>query len=429
MKWPQSIRIILLASLAMPAFAGVTVNSPSNGATVGSPANYTATSTTGCAKGVASMGVYVDDDLEYVVNGHSLNTNITMSPGAHHTVVEEWDYCGGASYTPVNVTVTSQSGVTVTAPSNGGSVGSPVNYVAAATTTCSKGVASMGIYVNNNLTYVGKGSSMNTNLTLSDGTYNTVVEEWDYCGGATYTPVKITVSGGGENEFTNLQASGGWTAYGEFPPSYDVCTDCGPGVTWSIDQHQGSPSLSGNSTKFSIGGTTPYADVLFTNPLIGTDSSQGMPDPDHKIVPNLHNFIYDTYFYGSNLALSEVLEFDINQYFDGMGFTWGHQCEIAAGHQFDVWDNVHAHWVHTGIPCNPVSNSWNHLTLTVQRTPDNQLLYESITFNGVTSNLNMTFPPFSVGDWYGVTLNYQEDGDYKQDPYSVYVDQLNLTYW
>ena len=70
--------------------------------------------------------------------------------------------------------------------------------------------------------------------------------------------------------------------------------------------------------------------MLFTIPLIGTHSSQGMPDPDHKIIPNLHNFTYDVYFYGSNLALSEVLEFDINQFFDGMGFIYGHQCEIAA---------------------------------------------------------------------------------------------------
>ena len=129
-----------------------------------------------------------------------------------------------------------------------------------------------------------------------------------------------------------------------------------------------------------------YADVLFTIPLIGTNSSQGMPDPDHKIVPNLHDFTYDVYFYGSNLALSEVLEFDINQFFDGKGFIFGHQCEIAAGHQWDIWDNVNKHWDHTGIACNPISDGWNHLTLDVERTSDNQLLYKTITFNGNTEH-------------------------------------------
>jgi len=274
-----------------------------------------------------------------------------------------------------------------------------------------------------------QGANLNTNVNLSPGTYNTVVEEWDYCGGAAYTPVKITVSGGGGNTFNSLQGSGGWTGYGEYPPNYNICTNCGPGVTWSMNQHQGSPSLSGNSTKFSIGGTTPYSDVLWTNPLIGTHSSQGLPDSDHKIIPNLHNFVYDVYFYGSNLGLSQVLEFDINQYFNGMGFTWGHQCRIAGGNEFDIWDNVNGHWIHTGVPCNPVSNGWNHLTLQVSRTSDNHLCYHSITLNGKTTVLDWYYSPFGVGNWYGVTVNYQEDGNYAQNSYSVYLDNFSLTYW
>jgi len=124
-----------------------------------------------------------------------------------------------------------------------------------------------------------------------------------------------------------------------------------------------------------------------------------------------------------------VLEFDINQYFNTMGFTWGHQCRIAGGHEFDIWDNVNWHWVSTGVPCNPVNNSWNHLTLEVQRTSDNKLRYHSITLNGKTTILDRYFPPFGVGNWYGVTANYQMDGNSKQSPYSVYVDKFSLTYW
>src|SRR5579862_5141402 len=88
--------------------------------------------------------------------------------------------------------------VTVTQPGNGATTGSPVQFVASATSsTCSKGVGSMGIYTAPyQLAYVVNGASLNTTLTLSPGTYNTVVEEWDNCGGATTTPVTITVSGG-----------------------------------------------------------------------------------------------------------------------------------------------------------------------------------------------------------------------------------------
>jgi hypothetical protein len=433
MKWLSPSRILLLASLAVPAFAGVTVSSPSNGGTVSSPVNYVASSTTSCSKGVASMGVYVDNNLQTVVDGHTMNTNVSISEGNHKTVVQEWDYCGGSTYATVNLTVGSggNPGVIVSTPSDGGTVSSPVNYVASATTSCSKGIASMGVYVNNVLTYVASGSSLNTNLSLDSGKYHTVVEEWDHCGGASYTPIDISVSGGGGgggNQFTQLQASNGWIAYGEYPPQYDICTDCGPGVTWSIKQHQGSPSISGDATEFWIGGTHPYADVLFTNSLIGTHSSQGMPDLDHKIIPNLHNFTYDLYFYGSNLLVSQVLEFDINQFFDGKGFTYGHQCNLAGGHQWDIWDNVNKHWIHTGLACNPVSNGWNHLTLEVERTSDDQLLYKTITLNGTTYTLNKTYPHYDCGNWYGVGVNYQMDGNSKQTAYSTYVDKFTFTY-
>ena len=96
----------LLLALAPPMFAAVTVTSPSNGATVTSPVTYVASATTSaCAKGVASMGIYVDSKLVYVVNGAKLDTQISMATGAEYTAVEEWDYCGGASATTIDLTV------------------------------------------------------------------------------------------------------------------------------------------------------------------------------------------------------------------------------------------------------------------------------------------------------------------------------------
>lgn len=421
------IRLSGILILVAPAFAAVDVSAPAHGGVVGSPVHYAATATTDCSKGVASMGVYVDNQLVYVANGKNLATDVKMAAGTHNTVVEEWDYCGGASFTKVPITVSEQSGVWISSPTSSG-VHSPVNYAATSTTNCSKGVASMGVYVNNKLNYVAQGAKLNTSITLSPGSYDTVVQEWDYCGGSTFKHVPIAVSGNGKT-LSNLQASGGWTGYGEFPPKYDICKKCGPGVTWSMTQGISSPSRSGNATKFSIGGTTPYADVLWTNPLVGDFSSQGMPDREHKIIPNVHNFTYDLYFYSSNLELSQVLEFDINQYLNGMGFTWGHQCRIAGGHEFDIWDNVNWHWIPTGVPCKPINNSWNHLILQVERTWDNVLLYHSITLNGQTTVIDRYYPPFPVGSWYGITANYQMDGNYKQSPYTVFVDNFNLTYW
>ena len=189
-----------------------------------------------------------------------------------------------------------------------------------------------------------------------------------------------------------------------------------------------SPSTSGASTKYTIGGNGPYWDVLFNNHLIGDLSSQGMPDSNRTLVPTLHNFTYDVYFFGANLGAAEALEFDLNQFFGGMGFIWGHECRIAGGNEWDVWDNANGKWVPTGISCNPNNNAWNHLTIQVQRTSNNQLLYQSITLNGATHTLNRYYNPGKTPGWYGVTVNYQMDGNSKQTPYEVFLDQLTVNY-
>ena len=227
----------------------------------------------------------------------------------------------------------------------------------------------------------------------------------------------------------NLQHSGGWGQYGQQWPSY---VDCSPspcdGISFSMTQGVSSPSLSGQATEYYVGGNVPFSDALWNNHLIGPGSSQGLPDSNQTMVPSLHNFTYDVYFYGDNLGLAQALEFDINQFFGNMGFIFGHECRIASGNEWDVWDNQNARWTPTGISCYPNSNSWNHLTIQVQRTSNNDLVYQSISLNGDAHTLNWTFPHGSSPGWYGVTINYQMDGNSHQDSYNVYLDNLTFTY-
>jgi hypothetical protein len=427
--------VCLSAFFRTSAFATVNVTSPSNGGTYSGPVQFTATaSTTTCSKGVGSMGIYTAPyQLAYVSDGSSLNKTLTLNPGTYDTVVEEWDNCGGATTAAVKITVDSAgtTGVYVTSPANDSTVGSPVTFKATAATTCSKGVSSMGIYTApSQLAYVVQGATLDYNLALSPGTYDTVVEEWDGCGGAATTPVKITVSGSsGGGTFTELQHSGGWADYGQRGPSF---IDCSPSpcddITFSLTQNIKSPSMSGEAMETYLSGNEAYGDALFNNHLIGVDSSQGLPDTNHTLIPTLHNFTYDVYFYMDDLGASQAVEFDINQFFNNQGWIWGHQCTLAGANEWDIWDNVSAKWVGTGIACNPVANSWNHLTIQVERTSSNQLLYQTITLNGKTSSVNAYYNPGSAVGWYGITINYQQDGNYEQSPYSVYLDELTFTY-
>ena len=68
----------------------------------------------------------------------------------------------------------------------------------------------------------------------------------------------------------------------------------------------------------------------------------------------------------------------------------------------------------------------NEVRKIVQRTSDGRLLFHTITLNGKTATLNRYDTP-TPRNWYGVTINYQQDGGKTKTPYSVYLDKLTFT--
>jgi hypothetical protein len=373
------------------------------------------------------MGIYIDNANVYVGNGATLSTTLQLAPGAHVASIQEWDYCGGSTLTKINLTATTQAGVSVSLPKNYSKINSLATFVATATTRCATGVAAMGVYVNHQLQYAAKGASLNAQINLTPGIQQAVVQEWDYCGGSASTPVNVTVIG---TILSNLQMSPGWKMSGQLAPSYADCDLACVGVTLSMAQGIKTPSLSGRAAQFNLGGYTPYSDALFYNQLIGDFSTQGIPDYNRTLVPSLYNFSYDGYFYITNAAHTQAMEFDINWFMNSVGMTWGTECRIAGGNEWDIWDNVRAKWIPTGLACYPLQNAWNHVTVNAQRSANNTLIYQSITLNGVTMNLNRSYPAFTVPQsWYGITANYQMDGDRKQTAITSYLDNFSFSYW
>ncbi len=421
-----------------PAVATVALSASPTSIAAGGSSALTATAT-----GATQVIISGSDGSRYTLAPTGGTQTVTpASTTTYIAMATASDSRGGATMAPLTLTVAATAvttavttaGVTVTAPANNSTVGSPAVYVASATTSCPQGVAAMGIYVNNALVYQVAGASMNAPIALGVGNQSTVVQEWDYCGGSTETPVDVSVSGTTISPVSgttiyDVQSAPGWNQWGELPPVYDVCSPC-TGINWAMAQNQQAISTSGNSTAFTIGGTAPYADVLWSYPVIGQGNKQNLTDSNHTLLPNLHNFILDTDVYVSNLAVTQDLEFDINWYGNGVGMEWGTECNHLADGVWDIWDNVNAKWVPTSIPCVLKDGTWNHVTLQVQRQPNNDLLYQSVTVNGQVYPINVTVPPFAVpADWWGMTVNYQMDGDYKMDSNTTYLDKTNFTYW
>lgn len=321
----------------------------------------------------------------------------------------------------LGLTAISFAGVTVSSPTNGSTVGSPVHVVASASST--HPITAMRIYVDNVSVYLTSGSKIDTSVAMSVAKHNVVVQAWDSSGSVFKQAVTITVSSTTSTglpappstavTLSNIDQMTGWQS----------CTACagaagnGPNSVISMVENIVSPSLDGKSAKFSIAPGASYADALWWKQLGAVNTAT--------------NLKYDLYFYLTQPQNAQALEFDNNQANGNMRFIFGTQCNIKTGStvgHWDVWGNADGNWLSTGIACSaPTAFQWHHLTWEFKRTAT-QVTYVGLTYDGVTHYVNRTYTarPSSVNE---LNVAIQLDGDSAMQAYSEWVDKISLTYW
>ena len=287
-------------------------------------------------------------------------------------MLEIWDESLG-SYTALVCLCASAlpavAGVTVTTPTNGATVGSPVHFVASASSpACSKGVSAVGIYTAPGvLAYVVNGTKLDTNFVeiryaISGGAgmgQLRIVRQ-----SATYRQCWVQAGGWVARPSPTCKHASGWTGYALLPPNFPICSSC------TFDRNSGEVVVD-TQRQLHLRWMAYHKDHLRRrNDTVGRHPLEQPPDRrlffpgpsrlQQDTGPSLHNFTYDVYFWIGNASDSQALEFDINQFVSGKSYIWGHECRIDGGHEWDTWNNQTEHWVPSGIPCNPKSNAWNH---------------------------------------------------------------------
>lgn len=333
--------------------------------------------------------------------------------------------CGGGPSVSAQLTPPSStsSGTGTTATGTSGGSGSTDT-----TATGTTGTSGTGTTGTTGTSSTGSTGSTGTGSTGTTGTGTTGTGSTGATGsGGTGTTTSGDTQGTVIRDIQGMEQN--WKSWGQGGPYY---VDCSPspcnGYAWSMKFGITLPSLSNNATKFVINGTKPYGDALFSADLIGT-ASPTLKDSNHTLLPTVHNFTYDTDFYVTDLSITQTLEFDISMYMNGAKMIFGTQCSHRGDKSWDIYDNVNGKWVSAGIPCKMV-NGWNHLTIHVQRKSDNTLVYQSIDLDGTNYTLNRSYPPGTApSTWWGITVNYQMDGDSTPDANTTYLDNFSLTYW
>jgi hypothetical protein len=305
--------------------------------------------------------------------------------------------------------------LSVSSPSSGATVNSPAHVVASASS--SNPILAMRVYVDGLAVYFTFDKSIDTLIWMASGLHALEITAIDRKGFVSASIMQVTVAAQSSFTVSDIQALPGWQACSAvFPPEAprhgQICA-AGLGTALvSMTPGQGTPSLDGNSTKFSIAGPTGYSNELWFNPVGGGS--------------NVTHFVYDLWFLIDKPAAAQALEFDVNQTFGGQRWTWGTECNFNGSGKWDIWDSLHETWVPTFVDCKPFpANTWIHLIWNFERV-NGQAHYISLTVNDQVFTIDQFFNPQQNWTLEEIDAAFQMDGNFMQEPYNVWLDKVNL---
>jgi hypothetical protein len=305
--------------------------------------------------------------------------------------------------------------LSVASPLDGSTVTSPVTVTASATPK--NPIFFMRVYVDQLAVYFTFTNSINAQIFIAPGPHTVEVMAEDNQGYISATLVKVNVTSQAQTTISDIQNMPGWqSCSATFPKGSgrdgQICA-AGLGTAVStMTQGQSTPSLDGKSAQFSMGGPTPYSNMLYFNAVAGGN--------------NVSHFTYDLYFYIDQPNVSQALEFDTNQTFGGTRWVWGSECNFNGSGKWDIWDDING-WTPTSVDCKPFpANTWIHLVWQFERV-GNQVHYISLSVADQTFTIDRFFQ--AQPDWTleEIDVAFQMDGNYAQQPYNVWLDKVNLT--
>ena len=309
---------------------------------------------------------------------------------------------------------TSAGSVCVSSPNDGATVNSPAHIVAA---TNLQNIDHMRVYVDGIATQFTFYNTLDSLIWMSPGSHNLEILATDKSGNNASTSFNLNVVDPQAPGVSDIQKLGNWEpCSAKFPPGHpragQICAAGLGDAVSTMTPNQATPSLSGASTKFTMGGPTPYSNELWTRFLGGGT--------------NLTHFTYDAYFMIDQPDRPQALEFDVNQAFNNQRWVFGTECNFKDSGKWDVWDGRKG-WQPTSAPCKPFpANTWVHLVWQFERVGD-QVHYISVSVDDQTYPLDLYYSNEPTWVMESVDAAFQMDGNFAQQPYNVWLDKFTLT--
>jgi hypothetical protein len=204
-----------------------------------------------------------------------------------------------------------------------------------------------------------------------------------------------------------------------------TCGNCGnngaTGATAAYFDTLGitAPSQDGSSTQFSIAATVPYTNGYFYQKHTPVSAPI-----------NALTYEFDLYVPAGSESLPQGIEFECQQILNGWVYNFSWQA-LYPGNQWRIFDYGLKRWDATGISLSQFTpGTWHHIVADYHNdTVAHTVLHDALTVDGVRIPVNITHNAFFSGAVNNQFTNaVQLDSNSTAAPYSVYVDQMRITY-
>jgi hypothetical protein len=204
-----------------------------------------------------------------------------------------------------------------------------------------------------------------------------------------------------------------------------TCGNCGntgaTGATAAYFDTLGiaTPSEDGSSTQFSIAATVPYTNGYFYQKHTPVNTQIGAL-----------TYEFDIYIPAGSENLPQGIEFECQQILNGWVYNFSWQA-LYPTNQWRIFDYGLKRWDATGIAFTRFTpGTWHHIVAEYHNdTVAHTVLHDALTVDGVRMPVNITHNAFFSGAVNNQFTNaVQLDSNSTAAAYSVYVDQMKITY-
>jgi hypothetical protein len=200
-----------------------------------------------------------------------------------------------------------------------------------------------------------------------------------------------------------------------------TCNPGGSGIPTKTFQTVGhkTPSKDGSSMEVSITGPS-YSNALWTYRAGADDSATSF---------STSLWVYPT----GAASVAGSFEFDQFDFSSStrVEFMWGSQCN-QVNHLWQVFDQLHGHWMNTSVKCSLTANQWHHVQWDVHRVDGDTdrcsgmpcMYYDTLTVDGKVYPVNVKYPAGHLPGGWSSSVGFQVQIDIGATGSHVTVDEF-----